>query len=269
MLISYTNGVEFTTMEIKKTAARYLYNYLNSLDSAGASFRAINYGFDDGKVIPLNPQEQAHCFRLALYNHLVVASGVDLKGKRVLETAVGRGAGASYIARHFRPKDMHGIDISKKSIEFDWDFYNIPKLSFSMGDAERLSFVDNSFDAVLDIESFHYYPNRGRAIAEAYRVLGVGGYYLVADMVPAGQAAEFIEELKVPGFRLFKEPEDITAEVLRSLEKEADQKEEAIKRQVPFLLRRAFRVFAGQPGTFFYKEMESGNLRYLNVVLQK
>ena len=252
-----------------KTAARHFYNYLNFLDPAGVSFRAINYGFDDGKMIPLNPQEQAHCFRLALYNHLVVASGVDLKGKRVLETAVGRGAGASYIARHFRPKSIHGIDISERSIEFDRDYYHISGLTFSAGDAEGIGFAPNSFDAVLDVESFHYYPHPERAIAEAYRALDKEGYYLVADMVPAGQIKGFMEGLKAPGFRLAKDPEDITENVVRSLQNEADQKEVAINNQVPLLLRPLFQVFAGQPGTFFYNELQAKRLCYLNVVLQK
>src|SRR5262249_43438271 len=42
-------------------------------------------------------------------------------------------------------------------------------------DAERLPFPDRSFDAVINLISFHHYPNPANAAAEFRRVLRPGG----------------------------------------------------------------------------------------------
>ncbi len=55
------------------------------------------------------------------------------------------------------------------------------KLRVVCGDAERLPFPDASFDALTCCNSFHHYPNQGRAIAEFARVLRPGGLCVLVD----------------------------------------------------------------------------------------
>ena len=50
------------------------------------------------------------------------------------------------------------------------------------GDAENLPFPDQSFDAVINIESSHCYPRFPRFLAEVARVLRPGGHFLYADL---------------------------------------------------------------------------------------
>ena len=49
------------------------------------------------------------------------------------------------------------------------------------GNAESLPFADESFDAVINVEASHGYPDFPRFLAEVARVLRPGGHFLYAD----------------------------------------------------------------------------------------
>jgi ubiquinone/menaquinone biosynthesis C-methylase UbiE len=49
------------------------------------------------------------------------------------------------------------------------------------GDAENLPFLDESFDAVLNVEASHAYPHFNRFLSEMVRVLRPGGHFLYVD----------------------------------------------------------------------------------------
>lgn len=70
---------------------------MSSLDP-GSDLKVLNYGFYDGKDIPLDPEDVPNLLRLSLYHH--VASAVDLSDRDVLEVGSGRGGGLSYVVRH-------------------------------------------------------------------------------------------------------------------------------------------------------------------------
>ena len=46
------------------------------------------------------------------------------------------------------------------------------------GDAQDLPFPDESFDAVINVEASHIYPNFERFLGEVARVLRPGGHFL-------------------------------------------------------------------------------------------
>jgi len=62
-------------------------------------------------------------------------------------------------------------------------------VSAVLGDAAALPFPDESFDAVLFIDSFHHIEDQPSAVREAARVLRPGGLVLVAERDPAHFAA--------------------------------------------------------------------------------
>ena len=248
-----------------KHAVSGLYYLVSSLDSR-LNMLVLNYGFDDGKEIPLDPQERVYRYRLAMYHH--VASGVDLNGKDVLEVSSGRGGGAAYIARHFNPRSIVGIDLSRKAVQFCQRYYDVAGLSFKVGDAENLEFKDNSYEVVVNIEASHNYPDKRRFIKEVHRVLKPSGYFLFADMRPKAKIEQLRELLRRSGFRMVSE-EDITPNVLSSLNIDNDQKLSLIDQSIPRFLRRPFSTFAGMKGTRFYNQLQSGELSYFNMVLQK
>ena len=70
----------------------------------------------------------------------------------------------------------------------------MPGLDFIEGNAEHLPFPDESFDAVINIESSHTYPHFSRFLTEVARVLRPGGHFLYTDVrntpdIAAWQAA--------------------------------------------------------------------------------
>jgi ubiquinone/menaquinone biosynthesis C-methylase UbiE len=106
---------------------------------------------------------------------------VDLTGKRVLEVSCGAGGGASYIVRTLRPASYTGLDLNPASIDFCRKRHNLSGLDFVQGDAENLPFADQTFDAVINVEAAHQYPDFRRFLCEVARVLRPGGHFVYTD----------------------------------------------------------------------------------------
>ena len=80
-----------------------------------------------------------------------------------------------------RPEARYsGIDISPKMVETAGKKLG-GAADLQQGDAENLPFGDNSFDIVICNDSFHHYPDPGKALSEFMRVLRPGGTLLVSD----------------------------------------------------------------------------------------
>jgi ubiquinone/menaquinone biosynthesis C-methylase UbiE len=73
------------------------------------------------------------------------------------------------------------------------------------GDAGRLPFRDESFDAVVSTEAFHWFPDRRRALAECRRVLHPRGHLMLALVNPqfalTARAVELASRLVGQPFR--------------------------------------------------------------------
>ena len=67
-----------------------------------------------------------------------------------------------------------GVDISPAMLQRARRNYR-PGINFIFGDAEKLPVEDASFDAVVNLLSFHHYPNPSRAASEFRRALRPGG----------------------------------------------------------------------------------------------
>jgi len=109
----------------------------------------------DAERILLSDLDAINCHCIQMYHH--VAGAIDLRGLDVLEVGSGRGGGASYIMRYLKPKSLTGIDISKKAVTFCNRHHRVEGLHFLHGDAEALPFDDNTFDAIVNIESSYGY----------------------------------------------------------------------------------------------------------------
>ncbi len=137
----------------------------------------MNYGYAEPEgatgSFDLKPDDEAERYPIALYRH--VATLAPIAGRDVLEIGSGRGGGASYIARYLKPRRMVGIDLSGKAVAFSNRRHVIDNLHFRQGDAERLPFDDQSFDAVINVEIFfllsvdRWVFRRGEARAAARR----------------------------------------------------------------------------------------------------
>jgi ubiquinone/menaquinone biosynthesis C-methylase UbiE len=108
-------------------------------------------------------------------------------GVHILEIGCGRGAGARLIRQTFQPAVIHATDL-------DMDMLRranalLPhrlktNISFSLVNAEGLSFGTGTLDAVFGFGVLHHVPEWRRALAEISRVLKAGGVYFFEELYP-------------------------------------------------------------------------------------
>ncbi|WP_255151029.1 methyltransferase domain-containing protein [Halorarius halobius] len=97
---------------------------------------------------------------------------------RVLDVGCGTGFATEGLLEH--TDDVHGLDQSADQLEKAFaKFGKTDRVKFYRGDAERLPFRDDAFDAVWSSGSIEYWPNPVDALAECRRVAKPGGTVLV------------------------------------------------------------------------------------------
>jgi ubiquinone/menaquinone biosynthesis C-methylase UbiE len=221
-------------------------------------FLNIGYEEDPPMALPLAESDEPNRFYIQLYHR--TATQADLSGKRVLEVGCGHGGGASYLTRTLRPAAYTGLDLNRAAIAFCRKRHKLPNVDFVHGDAEKLPFPDQSFDAVVNVESSAAYPHFSRFLAEVVRVLRPGGHFLYTDLRPVSSIAEWEAALAGAPMRMLSH-DDINAQVVRGLEKNSQRMVELIGR-MPIGLRSIGREYAGMKGTGFYRAMQSGKYPY-------
>lgn len=97
------------------------------------------------------------------------------KGQRLLEIGVGLGADHQRFAE--AGAELSGIDLTERAVEHTRRRLALFGLSshLSVGDAEKLDFLDESFDQVYSWGVLHHSPDTPKAISEVSRVLKFGG----------------------------------------------------------------------------------------------
>ena len=179
-------------------------------------FLNAGYEEDPPMAIPLEAADEPYRLPIQLYHR--TATQADLSGKRVLEVGCGHGGGASYLMRTLHPASYTGLDLNPVGIAFCRKRHNLPGLEFVQGDAENLPFPDESFHAVINIESSHCYPRLSRFLAEVARVLRPGGHFLYADLRPNVGIADWEAELADAPIPL-RSHTDIKMQVLRAMDR--------------------------------------------------
>ncbi len=229
----------------------------------------MNYGYKNNanKNLDLDSKDEKDRMFIQLYNY--VASQVSIESLKILEIGSGRGGGASFVARYYKPMSMTGLDYSASAITLSKKLHkNVSNLSFIRGDAENLPFENESFDVVINVESSHCYGNMQRFVNEVHRVIRPGGYFSWADL----RAKDMVQDTeKIFKSSLFKckSTSDITSDVLRALDEIHEAKIEMIERHVPKALRNAFLDFAGAKGSKIYNAFKKRDAVYLSKVFQK
>jgi ubiquinone/menaquinone biosynthesis C-methylase UbiE len=197
----------------------------------------INYGYvplcaSEPRVELLQEHED---FRLSAQLYFHVAGQVDLAGREVLEVGSGRGGGCQFTRHYLKAKRIVGLDFSKSNVEFSRHTNRDPAVSFHLGDAARLPFPPESFDAVVNVESAHHYPRLDRFLLEVYRVLRKGGHLLLADIFSQSEylaqssGAYMRQQLQQCPLHLLKST-DITRNVIASLEARAEPLAAALRK---------------------------------------
>ena len=269
MLTKVFIGLSGISPRTKKLLWRQWYQFLAGHHQTKA-WSFMNYGYaplhNHSDRVKLDEEDEPNRYFIQLYHH--VATAADLTNLDVLEIGSGRGGGASYIKRYLKPKALTGVDFSDKAIQFCKHTYDVNGLSFIKGDAESLPFDAERFDVVINIESSHCYGSMEAFLANVKRVLRRDGYLLYADLRNKNDVAELQRQIEHSGMKILNR-EDITPNVLRSLDLDDQRKLILIRALFRDWLLKPFQEFAGVKGSKIHSGFQSGTMIYLHYVLQK
>ncbi|MBV6392892.1 MAG: Phthiotriol/phenolphthiotriol dimycocerosates methyltransferase [Anaerolineales bacterium] len=254
---------------LKSLLTRLQYEFISML-GVRRDLLFMNFGYtahhEGQEPFPLTPEDEIHRYPLQMYYH--VAKHADWTNADALEVSSGRGGGAEFIMRHFKPRSYTGVDFSSKAVQFCRDHHSIPGLKFQHGNAEDLKFPDESFDIVINVEASLYYPNLAKFFQHVRRVLRPEGYFLYTDLRYEEKVPAWREAIASTGMRTLRE-EDITGNVLQATELDRERRIQLINRHVPRILRRQFYHFAGLDVNSPDSSPHLERRRYWFFVLQK
>lgn len=267
MIRNMVDGFNVIFPSLAWPLSRQWFEFVSRVDS-GRDMLFMNYGYADlypqSRPLVLDSNDEQNRYPIQLYHR--VAGAVNLEGLDVIEVGCGRGGGSAYIAKYLGPKSVVGVDITANAVDFCRRQYAIDNLSFLRGDAQALEFDDDSFDVVVNVESSICYEDVDAFFAEVVRILRPNGYFLYADLRQANEMDIWQSQMNGMDLQLVAE-EEITSNVLRSLDLDNERKEKLIGRYVPWFLRRPFNEFAGMKGTeFFYGAFANGKKIYKRFV---
>lgn len=233
-----------------------------------ADWHFMNYGYipnENEKPVELSEPVMQR-YSLQMYHYL--ASKTVIEGKHVLEVGSGRGGGARHIAKFFNPASYTGLDLAQNAVDLANALHVMPNLKFVQGSAEEIPFADNSLDVVINVESCHAYGSVPKFLSEVKRVLKPGGYLLLVDFRGDHKMNVLRSQLLDTGMEMLEE-EDISTNVIRSIEAEDETKRARIKALVPARWQKLFCKFAGVVGSPFHLTLKNGTRHYYRFVFQK
>jgi ubiquinone/menaquinone biosynthesis C-methylase UbiE len=232
----------------------------------------MNYGYAPNSNelsldLPENPNIQR--YPLQMYHYLAIKA--DIEGKEILEVGSGRGGGARHIAGTLKPKFYTGMDLAQSAVDLANKIHPLPNLKFIQGSAEAIPLPDDSIDVVVNVESCHAYGSVDKFLSEVKRVLKPGGRLLLVDFrneKNVENMSTLKAQLRNSGLKMLEE-ENITSNVIRSIEAEDDTKKKRIEKLIPKKWQSLFSEFAGVVGSRFYETLKNGTRQYYRFSLVK
>lgn len=240
-----------------RTQKRSYRNITRRFDTDDVVF--LNYGYEEDPpmAITLDPADEPDRFPIQLYHSTATQAG-DLSGNQVLEVGCGHGGGASYLTRTLHPARYTALDLNPDGIDFCRRRHPLPNLEFVVGDAESLPLPDQSFDAVINVESSIHYPHFQRFLAEVERVLRPGGHFLYTDGRFAAHIVDWEADLAAAPMRMLSH-RDINTEILRGMDQNSKRWEKVLDRHKSKMMRATCQFLQGSK---VYRAMKSGEFSY-------
>ena len=143
---------------------------------------------------PRKPQGEAGAEMLSRMNRShaeVTAWGISFLELKpddlVLDIGCGGGAALAYMAKTVTKGHLTGIDYSPVSVQsasaYNRDLIAENRMEIMEGSVEALPFPDSSFDRIITVESFYFWPSPQENLREVRRILKKGGkFLLIADI---------------------------------------------------------------------------------------
>lgn len=136
-------------------------------------------------------------------------------GDKVLDVACGTGNAALLAVRKTGPTgEVIGIDISPNMVAKSNEkakARGLANVKFEEMDAEKLTYKDNSFDAIVSQWGFMLFPDSHRSLLECYRVLKPGGR-LSAMVMGRAENSYFVSLAAAAAYRIAPETVAISEE---------------------------------------------------------
>ena len=232
-------------------------DYYDRAAHALPTFTVLNYGFSSDPEDSAIPREEPEFYCLRLYEHAL--REIPMVDADVLEVSCGRGGGAAFVSRTYRPRRLVGVDLSPENVRLAQTRTAAAGTEFRVGSAEQLDFPDQSFDVVVNIGASHLYDSRNRFFGEAWRVLRPGGHFCYSDGCWADD--DCTEDLLSTGFELL-ERREITDNVLRALKRDSARRAALFDALPDRELREQYKHWGGVIGYRAYERFEAGQTRY-------
>lgn len=120
--------------------------------------------------------------QIELIEEMLNWAGVK-QAEQILDVGCGIGGSSLYLAQRFNAHAV-GITLSpvqaSRATERAQEAGLASEVQFQVADALEMPFADESFDLVWSMESGEHMPDKEKFLAECYRVLKVGGTFLMA-----------------------------------------------------------------------------------------
>jgi SAM-dependent methyltransferase len=252
----------------RRLRGKYWYRFMASVIK-DAPLVFMNYGWaheaPGAGAATLHADDEPNRLSIQLYGRVI--GGVELAGREVVEVGCGRGGGAAYVMRYHKPKRLVGVDLTERNLRFCGVTHRARGLTFMPGDAERLPFADDSFDAVLNVESSHCYGRMDHFLGEVRRVLRPAGAFLFADVRYSEELLVLRRQFKQSGLAIQAE-QDLTPGVVRAMEQDTARRLSLVARHAPRGLGRLSRQWVGVKGSPIHQALATGRKAYPAFVLR-
>jgi MPBQ/MSBQ methyltransferase len=121
-----------------------------------------------------------------LRSRALSVAALDEGGLDTLDVGAGTGFSTEGVIEHVDAERVTMLDQSPDQLGRAAAKPSLERCRKLLGDAEQLPFPDDSFDRYVSCGSIEYWPDPGRAIREAHRVVRPGGVAMVAGPLPPG-----------------------------------------------------------------------------------
>ncbi len=141
-----------------------------------------------------------------------VADSIKIGSGKALDVGCGSGALTIALAKRNPEANIVGMDkwglsykyFNKELCESNANAENVTNIKFISGDAVKMNFEDESFDAVVSNYVYHNIAgNRQEYLLETFRVLKKGGKFAIHDLFTRSKYGDmdvFVSKLKDMGF---------------------------------------------------------------------
>ena len=239
--------------------------FYNAIARRSPDLAFINYGFVDH---PDEPSDDLDLFRMCRRLYETVLEPFPVTAGTVVEVGCGRGGGARLLLENKPDLRYVGLDLSAEHLDLTRRRLEPrPSTHVAMADAGILPIATGAADVLYSIEAAQHFEEPERFYREAARVVRPGGWCLLAALWPPTRLPD--APLASAGFHIV-DRRDITANVVASLERTSDLRQELIDSlDLPERFRPLLLSWAGVRGTPSFDNLATGAMRYVHYRLQR